>query len=194
MPQQRIPDYWRRRVLSHLASTGRTSDRKICQRLENEATELKEHSDSLMRALADRVPSERTIGRIRQHEWNRLLDAEQAQYREFYWPESMEAGDLPWEASAAALELLGAMAMNQPFRRPSLRAIKWFWRICQASPEAPLDVRMELALGLMATEVKTEPDKVRGIEWFVVHGAWRNGEAWDQYNRATTRDMDPQSA
>ncbi|MFH1141198.1 MAG: hypothetical protein V1724_05965, partial [Chloroflexota bacterium] len=42
-------------------------------------------------------PHERTIGRILRRKWDPLGEEQRAQYRYFYWPESMERGDLPWE-------------------------------------------------------------------------------------------------
>ena len=53
------------------------------------------------------MPAARTISRIRKDEWPLVEEKDRARYRTFYWPESTERGDLPWEASAAALELMG---------------------------------------------------------------------------------------
>ena len=72
------------------------------------------------------------------------------------WPESMETGLLPWEASAAALELLDVRRKVDPFFRSveahsgkplgswgirwgrvSVRLARWFWHISQAAPDLP---------------------------------------------------------
>ena len=110
MPQPPIPEFWRERVKVHLAQieqrNEKPSDKWIRQVLEKEAEALEEGGNAEARALADRVPSERTISRIRKEEWPLVKPEDRARYRRFYWPESMERRDLPWEASVAALELL----------------------------------------------------------------------------------------
>ena len=50
-------------------------------------------------------PSKASIGRI-QHEARGLSKDEQEKYLSFFWPESMENGLLPWEASGPLLHLL----------------------------------------------------------------------------------------
>ena len=50
-------------------------------------------------------PSKRTIGRILQ-EHDRLTESEKAFYREFRWPQTMQAGLVPWESTRTALDLL----------------------------------------------------------------------------------------
>ena len=190
MPRPPIPNYWRNRVFSHLSNAEKLSNRKIFQLLKKEAEELKNQNHPESRILAMAIPSERSIDRIHQ-EWEGKPELERSQYKDFYWPESMELGDLPWEASSAALELLSHMAMSNWDFRPSLRAVKWFWRVCQAAPDAPLEVRVESAVGLMVTEATRNCDEVRGIEGFLAYGPWRNKNTWDRYNDAITRYDDP---
>jgi hypothetical protein len=76
-------------------------------------------------------PSEPTIRRILRREWDPLDEERKNQYLDFYWPESMERGDLPWEAGASGLELL----RQDPVERPSVRYVKWFWRVTQIMPK-----------------------------------------------------------
>ena len=110
MPQPPIPVFWNERIRSHLAHLQqlgeKLSDKRIRRLLEKEAEALGKGANAEQKVLADRVPSERSISRIRKEVWPALTDEEQAVYRVFEWPESMVRGDLPWAASQAALELL----------------------------------------------------------------------------------------
>lgn len=192
MPQRPIPGYWRERIKSEIAQMEqrktRVSDRAIRLVLERHAEDLRKDPRPERRALAESVPSERSIARIRKEEWAQTPEAEQAQYREFYWPESMERGDLPWEASAPALELLQNCS---PLRRPSIRAVRWFWRVYQATPDAPFGLRMEAAAKLMAAEDTGNGDVVRGVEWELAYGPWRSKEEQERYLEATERSDEP---
>ena len=99
-----------------------------------EAEYLKEGTQE-ERELAERVPSQRTISRIRKEEWPQLGEKDRARYGLFYWPESMEHGALRWEASEAALELLrqGEKLLNSAWQ-PSIKAVQFFWHVTQAAP------------------------------------------------------------
>jgi hypothetical protein len=57
----------------------------------------------------------------------------------------MEVDALPWEASAAALELL-AYRNDIGEDRPNHREALWFWRVTQAAPNAPLSFRYGLSI------------------------------------------------
>ena len=98
MPQPPIPEFWRERVKVHLAQIEqreeKPSDKGIRDMLVKEAEYLKEGGSPEERLLADGVPSERTISRIRKEEWPQVEDKNRARYRAFYWPESMESRDL----------------------------------------------------------------------------------------------------
>ena len=68
-------------------------------------------------------PALRTVNQY--HKKYRLLpERQQVEYRTFHWPESMERGNLPWEASEAALELLLWHADNFPLA-PSGEVIRY---------------------------------------------------------------------
>ena len=55
--------------------------------------------------LQANLPTERTIARIKKEFLGRK-EEERIPYRYFSWPEAMEGGLLPWEASRACLECL----------------------------------------------------------------------------------------
>ena len=105
-------------------------------------------------------PSEATIRRILRREWDTMSARAQKRYLYFRWPESMERGDLPWEYSEAAIELLRwsvtkedsiePMFLQQSLKhrtmkhrpindeeRPSNKDVEWFWRVTQAMPNPP---------------------------------------------------------
>ena len=94
-------------------------------------------------------PSEATIGRLLKNEWAKLPQDQKDNYRDVYWPESMESGHLPWYMSGSALELLklsrSEWISGRPERRrnesdemvwqrPSVNDVKWFWRVSESLP------------------------------------------------------------
>jgi hypothetical protein len=202
MPQPKTPDYWRDRVKALLSQHGgQISDRAIFLALRDESRKLRELPSAEMKAIAGRFPSTRTIGRIRKDEWLPMKSEEKAQYRDFYWPGSMKRGDLPWEASAAALELLdvhrkegslarflekGDLPDHEPFvahdgtvlqlpplrppaegwvstglrwGRPSVRLVRWYWHITQATPDLPPDWEAASKLLRMASPFMVVPGR-----------------------------------
>jgi hypothetical protein len=97
----------------------------IARKLEEDASEAK-RSD---------VPSERTVRRLYE-EHKMSSEAERLQSTRFRWPESMMLGLLPWEASRTALTYL-FFRRGTDGTRPTVREVKWFWRLHLASPQMP---------------------------------------------------------
>ena len=151
----------------------RVSDKAIEKRLKEHAAELWQKPDSYSRDLSLKVPSPRSIGRIRKEDWELMPHSEKAQYRLFHWPQSMERGDLPWEASAAGLELLRLRGENlsDPEFRPDHRMVTWFWRVNQAAPVASIGLRFVVAHMLWLREYHAYEDSIslRDIEHYIVH-------------------------
>ncbi len=147
MPQ--ITDYWwKERVKSIKAENPSWGAGRITAALEKEA---EEHSRT-------EPPSERTVGRVLRDDWGKMKDPDKAKYKVFYWPESMERQDLPWDRSGAGLKLLReflkraddappvigsrlrVLNFSLPFlmwQRPTNRTVEWFWRVTQAMPNRP---------------------------------------------------------
>jgi hypothetical protein len=104
-----------------------------------------------------------------------------ANFKHFYFPESMERGELPWEAAPAALELLEwgadipAEGEDESYR-PTIASVRWFWRVSIAAPDAPLDTRIHIATSLemlsLRSDVTPEAQK-RVIEACLLHHIWR---------------------
>ena len=143
MPMTTDP-YWIERVRSIKANNPSWGGGRITRALQQEASESDREGP---------VPSEATVRRILRRYWDQMSEVDQNQYLYFYWPESMERGDLPWEASAAAIELLryypihmentAADTTARVNKRPSIRLVKWFWRVTQAMPSPPRDTPPE---------------------------------------------------
>ncbi len=91
-------------------------------------------------------PSERAVSSI----LRKIAAEDLREYRFLYWPDTFERGDLPWEASEAALELLALKEFAPGEARPSVRLARWFWRITQAAPRMLPAERRRLA-GLVIT-------------------------------------------
>jgi hypothetical protein len=136
-------------------------------------------------------PSDRVVGRI-QSEFDAELSAqEQGQYKLLYWPERMLDKSLPWDASAAALELLCYFNEHMEGKRPLVRLCTWFWRVTQAAPDAPVRDRVQRAHGLAACESLGMPglalEFVRASEWLLAYRPWRGPEALNVFENALSR-------
>lgn len=146
MARQRTDSFWVERVRSLVANEPGVTLAAMARRVEEEGK----------RRGRDDYPAERTIRRIRD-DYHKLAPAEQAGYREVYWPESFERGDLPWEAAPAVLELLRDWRARHfregdPDRRPprpETRHALWFWRVTLANAGLSVDDRSMLALQSM---------------------------------------------
>lgn len=93
-------------------------------------------------------PSLKTVERW-YTEWRHLPPALKLRASLFEWPQAMEAGALPWEASEAALDLL-AWRDAQGIGRPTVRLAGWYWRVKQARPALPIEEAHQLAGSLSA--------------------------------------------
>ena len=113
------------------------------------------------------------------------------EYRLFRWPESMESGLLPWEASRTLLDFINrnGRAGELGTERPTNRLAKWFWRIYQVaqplgdgldnSGNTELDRVESTARRIVAYEnsgIVPEP-VLRSLEgWLACHGWTEDGE------------------
>lgn len=163
MARRPIDEYWRQRVCLLTENEPGLSARAMAKRLEKEA-EAKKRDDS---------PSERWVRKEQVAFRSRQLE-ERIPYRQFTWPESMGAPDLPWEASAAALELLREHHKRN-FPRPVLALVQWFWRVTMAVPALSFGRRFELATFLHGCEVggaAVSPVSWRRVEARIASDEW----------------------
>lgn len=96
-------------------------------------------------------PSVRTLSR-----WKKaflaLPPAERYEYGVARWPDAMEAGALPWEASASLMELLAHTLPNGA--PPSVKWARWHYRVSLAVPDACPDDRLRVSGYLADIEEK----------------------------------------
>lgn len=139
MPRPRIDEFYEERIAT-LAEEG-YRPAGITRLLEIEAKEEGRQD----------WPSPRTVQhRYDQHSKSSEEDKRQAAL--VRWPQSMGNADLPWEASAAVLDLLRYRDENG-LGRPKVRLAKWFWRITLAHPDSETVNRAAYAAFLAAWEL-----------------------------------------
>ena len=159
MPNIRIRDSWKELIRGVKANNPRYGPNRIREELER------------LRPGAE-YPSPRTIGRVLES-FQDLPRELRDQYLRFYWPEAMENGLLPWESSAASLELRRhADAIGAD--RPTIRCVRWFWRVTQIIPDATLQERREIAayVGVASALRGSREDAIgvlRDCEWRLEH-------------------------
>jgi len=189
MPRPHIEPFWEEAIRTLTENDARLGPLGIRARLVKAAADMGK-ADVL------RVPSLRTIGRI-QREFRQRPEEERRPYRELHWPESFEGGDLPWEAAAAALELMRVWGRGprldmispearrhlSPSARPSVRLSRWFWRVTEAAPDAPAFERRHVA-GWLAGAEAVGSDVRRAAEGWLWHAPWRSEEAQAAYEKA----------
>ena len=148
MPRRTVNPFWIERIHVITENEPKLGPGPVRRRLESVGAEARRTD----------WPAERTIGRI-QAEYRAMPTDERRQNAQFRWPASMEHGDLPWEASAIAMEALRhadqLMHERRVLRtsyvgRPLLSQIKWFWRVTLARPDAEVSKRWNWARALAA--------------------------------------------
>ena len=154
----RIADEVKAEVFAIRANIPRLSARKIADLLEPRG-----------------AASERTIRRWLDDFENKQSAKFRDQYRQFHWPESMETGLLPWEASRAGLDLLGEY-QDRGWYRPLLAVVHAYWGISNALPGDGNDrreTRWTIAHILAAVQLvpsRRTTEILREIETFLAAG------------------------
>lgn len=171
MSRPKIDPWWVARAKTMLAEMPGRSAKSIELSLSHQA--------QLMKPPRNDWPRERSIRRINEG----LSEADRQQYARFHWPESMEAGLLPYAASRPLLELL---RYTQRFHtRPTVRLARWYWNVYQAAPDAPLLHLHQAAAHLAGYEVATGaiPDTAaRAVEGWLAYQPWteEGGPAYEE--------------
>ncbi len=163
----RIDNFWEERVKSLKANNPTWGAVLIHRELQTEAT------------VAGRTdePSQRWVGAYLKNKWPSMTYEQQADYRAFFWPESMLRGELPWEASGVGLELLAFLDANGWLvARPPIRLVRWFWRVTQICPEESVLNRATVAGNLAYQELSGSPSNDRSWEWWLAYSR-AEGEA-----------------
>jgi len=125
-----------------------------------------------VREQFDDYPSLTTIKRYTA-KYDRLGARAQATYREFRWPQSMESGLLPWEASRLGVGLLERYQRHHGCR-PTNGYVRWHWRLSLAWPpsdpldqDADLDARDRMVAGFLIYEALGKPITSAAEEYIV---------------------------
>ena len=121
-----------------------------------------------------KAPSERTIHREIE-KFKAMNPEEQKVYKVFRWPDSMEDG-IPWEASRALFDLLRVRA-DKGRPAPLVDEAKWFWRVTQAIPEAPITIRADIAGHLTLVERyerQPHPGAPEILQRLLTYQPWRS--------------------
>lgn len=171
MPRPETDLYWRERIKHLAANNPKMSDRAITEQLDKQA-QAEDRSDQ---------PRERTVGRIRKA-FTTVPEEQRKQYQIARWPDSMISGELPWEASAALLELLGHQRRHLGPRVASpIRLARWFWRVTQAAPDAPIISRVQIAVQLASWDLAGWPEGPERFEpeSYLAQALWRSNEPKD---------------
>jgi hypothetical protein len=168
-----IEQHWVDRIRYFVANNRGKGSKWIQARIEEEAED----------AGREDFPSLSTVKRYVKDA--RSKPQELVGYKLFYWPESMSVAELPWESSALVLELVALLARRG--KRPSVGEVKWFWRVTQAAPSAPTDVRYDVAWNLAMLEAMggVPESQARLIETYLAQRGWETGKAWWNYEAGT---------
>jgi hypothetical protein len=190
MPQRPVPNYWKERVKEHLADNRKATAKEIIEKLETEAEVLRTNESCHFVELSRQCPSTRSIARIKQEEWQQLTEKEKAEYGQFRFPESMEAGVIPWEASASCLTLLAMMDKDTNGRvRPTVNIARWFWRLTLATPGLHAGTRYAIAVTLATHRGAGQP-LPEGLEMWLAYSPWTKARKED-YENAVRREQNP---
>ena len=155
MPRPQIHEYWRDRIRMYEANEPSISTKKIADLLKAEHDGLLK-SDPVKAALVRKSPAARTVDRYRSQD--AFPAAERTPYRRVYWPESFERGDLPWDAAPSALRLL-KVSFGRKGARPTVRFVRWYWRVRQSAPELRDKEVEDLAFRLSTNEQRDDSEK-----------------------------------
>jgi hypothetical protein len=189
VPRPRTNEYWRRLALQEYENSESLSPAQIEYKL---AAVYRLEKDQ--RPDLPQPPKRKTIDRmIKAH---KLSPPEvRIQYRYASWPEAMQDGLLPWEASRALLDLLGRY---HAFGPPTIPFARWFWRVTQAAPGATLEERRDFAALLMASDVfgaERFSDELDALKWNLAYAPWHSVENAAKYrdviNRGAVREFEP---
>ncbi len=143
------------------------------------------------------VPSLRTVARIVDSFEADVPLEDRRQQALFHWPGSMELGALPWQAGQAGLELMHwhsvLASKGASSGRPTVREVKWYYRLRLAAPDLPLGEAAVIALQLAWDEyaklakLSIQVDARRLDTWLALR-AWGGPEQSAAYVDAIRRE------
>jgi hypothetical protein len=180
MPMPATSSWYRSQVFRALASGRRSSDVVA----------------DVPRIAADAgrtdVPGARTIQRMI-HDFRELASEEQSGYAPVSWPDSFEAGLVPWESARDVLDLVRHCAQTG-LPSPTVSEARWWWRLRLASPSVPMEWGSTIARSLAELEVdrakgtKDVRIEVTGLSSVLAYEPWRGSERQAQYSALIERE------
>lgn len=174
MPRPKTHEFWEKRIFALKAQEPHLSAEAMARRFGQE------------QAGMGYWPAPRTIRRILEDEWTKLTPEERRQYAYFRWPESMGIAPLPWEAASAGIELMRERAGHP---RPTVRLVKWYWRVTQIAPDASAFERRHAAGFLLLGELldRGQGAIFRHVEGWAAYTPWRSEESRRHFDEALER-------
>ena len=181
MGRPRTSDSWRERIKIAYAAAETTGGNSSAAAIARELEDLGRPD----------CPSRRTIQRIIE-DFKRLPDDARREYSVFRWPQSMEQGALPWEASRSLLDLQLDLLTHRAWDGPidvsvmPVRFARWYWRACQAMGEDDIDQTIFVAARLTYWEITGEGRQkdIEALHWYLVYAQWRSQEHMERWDRA----------
>jgi hypothetical protein len=137
---EKLNDYWIDWMRAQFANEPDLPPKRIEQQAKEQAETWPEEEEEEPRP--GKPPALRTIYKY-MGEFGGLAEGVRKGYQPFSWPESMEEGLLPWEATAATIQLL-IWTQEHGLWPPPVSLVQWFWRITLAIPDAPLGERLRV--------------------------------------------------
>lgn len=127
--------------------------------------------DAISQGRTD-APSERTVRRLYQEHIGKSHE-DRGEFAQFFWPESMEDAELPWEASSSVLGMLQTELKTG--KRPEVWYVKCWWRVYLAAPDlAYVEQRVAAQeLGLKSLDQEHALRTVRAVETYLAYAPWR---------------------
>lgn len=178
----KVDDHWKDRLVSLKVNNASWGGVRLWQALQEDA-KASGRSDT---------PSQGWVSKWLREDWPKVTEAERQGYRSFHWPENMERRDLPWEAGAAALELLGHLELESPgVKRPPIQFVRWFWRVSQIASGSSVEGRIIAATVLTSKESGGAGGLVQGVEWWLAYRPWESDANRNRYKLATSRANNP---
>jgi hypothetical protein len=113
----------------------------------------------------------------------------------------MEEYGLPWDASGYLLGL-SAVVTNRNAKRnwwkgllPTVRQVRWWWRVHMADPSMPDDAVIAIAgnitLREQAHDLLGRPLTIDQLEACLAYRPWESAERWQEYDYAVREGLVP---
>ena len=108
----------------------------------------------------------------------------------FIWSRLDEYPGIPWEASSLMLRMTRYAAEHWPLR-PTVREVRWWWRIHLALPEVTelsdiWGISFIFAQRDLLQHVLKKPDPMSDLEAMLTYSPWQSDANWESYAAAIT--------